>query len=231
MANMKYAVGQPFQTQSHLEGDFHGLTTASLQDETAATGYPVTNVCTEHLAKSFRAQGWTRLEVSFDLGSTSASPTGVLIEGLNWNDQDIQLERGITAGLGTTVGDPVTPVRNKRTGRYGCFIEIDPALDVRYWGFSVPATGSAVTSAAYTTGWEVGRVTWVQEDMLNTMEQNWQLPVGQSTAFQSAQRVLAGGKMESKASSDAYLCVITDFTGDIGEYPVLEVDLGLREVI
>jgi len=224
MANMGYAVGQPFQALSHLEGDFYGLTTAGLNSGQQTGDYPttnpVTNVVNEHLVKSFSVA----LEITFDLG-TGVNPAAVLIEGLNFADS-IQVENGATSGLGTNVGSPVAPVRNKRTGRYSCFIEIPSVTDKQHWGFSVPATGAVVPTEEFTPGWQVGRVTWIREGGLHTMPQNWHLPVGQATQYEGAQRVLAGGKMESKASSQGFNVIDLTAQFDRNKGDNIEDDIG-----
>lgn len=274
MGNMKYATGQPHQGLAALEGDFKGFTTCTLHDGNAHADTPVTNVLDEHIVKSFRTTDFTPLRISFDF-VTNTTPAGVLIEGLNF-DADINIAYGGTSALGST-DSTVTPVMNKRTGDWGYFIDTLSASG-DWWGIEVSGTsGDLVPTATYTSGWEVGRVTWIKSGGLHLMPQNWHLPVGQSTAFQGAQRILAGGKLESKATSrgynvidltaefdrnkgdnirddigamarvspedryllwmnngdnsEAYLCAVTDFSGNIDQFPVIDVDLGLREVI
>jgi hypothetical protein len=271
MANMKYAVGQPFQVQTRLEGDMYGsVSSPTLIGGTGpVASHPVSNVSDEHIIKSCRTTGFADMRITFNL---PGNPAGILVEGLN-SDADVRLGFGGSNTI-TSTSSTVTPVMNKRTGSYGFFAELSGSGD--HWGIAVSgSSGDLISAAEYTSGWEVGRITWVQT--LNTMSQNWQLPLNQATGFEGAQRILAGGKTDSTASSrgynvidlhgsfdrnkgdnilddigamarcsptdryliwfnngdvsEAYLCMKSDFTGNLDEFPTISVDLGLREAI
>ena len=229
MANMKYAVGQPFQAQSYLRGDFFNPTSALLnsgaQGGSLATTNPVSNVIDEHLVKTLRCDSWTTdLNIGFDLGA-SVEPAGVLIENLNFATT-ISVISATNAALTTSViteGTP-TPVQNKKTGRWSCFADLGSVTARQYWGIRITTTGSAVSGVEHTTGWQVGRITWV--DTLSTMSQNWHLPVGQATQYEGAQRVLAGGKMESKASSQGFNVIDLTAQFDRNKGDNIEDDIG-----